>query len=79
MGGLTGKPGTRTKTSGEAAGKWGEGFLAAKPLFTRSCTTRFGPAFPHTKTASYAGYFSMVMFTYFTFSGSDAEDIDIEH
>ena len=72
MGGLTGKLGTRAKTSGEDAGKWGEGnekFLAAKPLvdaalprlsqfspnFTRSCTTRFGPAFPLTKTASYAG------------------------
>ena len=24
MGGLTGKPGTRAKTSGEAVGKWGE-------------------------------------------------------
>ena len=25
MGGLTGKPGQRAKTSAEAAGKWGEG------------------------------------------------------
>ena len=25
MGGLNGKPGTRAKTNGEAAGKWGEG------------------------------------------------------
>ena len=71
MGGLTGEPGTRAKTSGEAAEKWGEGNekIAAKPLvdassprlsrfsphFTRSCTTRFGPALPPSKTASYAG------------------------
>ena len=48
----------------------GRRFLAAKPLvdaasprlsrfsphFTGSCTTRFGPSFPPTKTASYAGY-----------------------
>ena len=61
---LTRKPGTRAKTSSEAAG------IVAKPLvdaasprlslfsphFTHSSTTRFSLAFPPTKTASYAGY-----------------------
>ena len=31
------------------------------PHFTRSCTTRFGPAFPPTKTASYAGYVLLIL------------------